>query len=183
MASEDAILLKMRASRVQPHAFPHNLITIKQKRLAEKVANKEYLVGSGGIKNYAITYDSSMAAGRKAKTSASLVAAVMAKELVLQNRKVRCVTVPDLIRPNWLEEEAYRLGSGYLVVCDVGENTRAYAPYQWEDAQALLLSHMARGGGLIIGISAIVDEEKSIFLDFSSEMLDAFGDFEFVKVE
>ena len=145
MSNEDAILGRMRLAGVPPHAFPHSLKALKMAKLENDVFNKLYEKGVGGLVSYLIT-------GGSKTTTASLVCSVMAKELVLQNRKVTCLSVSDLatLAENGEDAKGFS-GKGYLVVSDVGSNTKNCSPFQWDVAQSTLLSHIARGGGIIIG--------------------------------
>lgn len=168
MANDVSILAKMHAARVQPHAFIHSLKTLNQKSFALVVKDKKYDQGIGGVVSYWVT--------GKGKHSHSLVCHVAAKELVLQNRKVFCLSVAELALRGSSEEVTERVGTGYLVVSDVGDNTKHYTPAQWDEAQAILLSHLGRGGGLIMGSA----DTKSV--EFNYDFLDALAIFESVVV-
>ena len=74
MGSDVAILAKMHAARVQPHAFIHTLQTINQKSFAAVIREKKYDQGIGGVVSYLVV--------GKGKHSHSLVCYVAAKELV-----------------------------------------------------------------------------------------------------
>jgi hypothetical protein len=170
MANESAILARMRAARVPPNAFPHSLKALKQNSLAAVVAEKKFDTGVGGLISYLVK------GARKAHTSSSLVCHVAAKELVLQGCKVFCTSIPEIVQPSDGDEAPDKLGIGYLVVADIGANTQYCTPFQWYSAQAYLLSHISRGGGLIIGVPDI-DAVR-----FNAEFLDAMEIFENVAV-
>jgi hypothetical protein len=63
---------------------------------------------------------------------------------------------------------ADRLGSGYIIIGDLCESGHDRSPTEWRDLQMILLSHLSRGGGLVIGLPT----EKTHFLglDFSEAM-------------
>lgn len=167
MGSDIAILAKMHLARVQPHAFIHSLQTINQKSFAAVIKEKKYDQGVGGVVSYLVT--------GKGKHSHSLVCHVAAKELVLQSKKVFCTTLADLVLRGG-EEVLDRLGVGYIVLSDLGANTQYYTLAQWDDVQALLLSHLGRGGGLILGMP------DAAAVEFSYEFLDALAIFESILV-
>ena len=85
------------------------------------------------------------------------------------------MTLADLVLRGG-EEILERVGTGYFVVSDIGDNTQFYTPAQWDDAQALLLSHLGRGGGLILGTPDVA------LVKFSYEFLDALEIFENILV-
>ena len=170
MSSEDAMLARMRASRVPPHAYMHSMQTLGQRRFSEAIEKKRYDRGVGGLVSYLVV------GGRKERT-ASLVAAVAAKELTVLNRKVKCVSLAELVSPRWGEDSDVKVGAGWLVVCDLGLNTAKCAPFDWEIAQSILLQHIARGGALILGVQKMED------VMFGTEFQDALEIFDNMKVE
>ena len=168
--ADDIILARMRAARVQPHAFPSTLESINQKLLAKLVEDKRYTLGPGGLVSYLI------AGKRKAKVSPSTVCHVFAKMLVIQGKKVFCTSIAELAHRGEMEEVTERMGTGYFVISDVSENTKNCSPFEWDSVQALLLSHVGRGGGLIIG-SANFQE-----VEFGDDFLSALPAFEAIDV-
>lgn len=170
MENDLAILAKMNASRVQPHAFQHSLQSLNQKSLALAVKEKKFNRGVGGPVSYWVS------GAKKGDRSASLICHVAAKELVLLNQKVFCTSIPELVLHGNEDLLLDRMGVGYLVVSDVNANSTNCTPFQWDCVQAILLQHISRGGGLIVGSENL--DEVRLGYDF----IDALRIFESVKV-
>jgi hypothetical protein len=175
VASNGAVYTKMRTALIPAPALSESLVTLRQTTLVKEITEGRFAIGPEGLMSYLIQPST-----RKGAPSVVRVCSVIAKELVLLNRQVRYTMVSELVKLSSSDAD-YSLsvaGSGYLVIGDVGENTKAWTAAQWEDVQAYLLQHLRRGGGLVIGDTGAV--EHSLFnLDF----FDAIDGFLTVKVQ
>lgn len=175
MASDAAIIARMRAAGVPPHAYSHSLDkpALGASRFGAIIREKRFDLGVGGLVSYIIRNKP------KSKVKPSLVAAVAAKELVLLNREVKFVyfaalmTVVRVGELSWLD-----FGKGYVVVPDLGENTQQWPANEWDYTQAVLLSHVNRGGGLILGDNGVTEGGW-----FNAGFIDALTIFDEIIVE
>jgi hypothetical protein len=156
MSAQDVILTRMREARIPPYAYASSLALERQPELAKIVQGKEYVNAADGLVSYLLTareYNETMNL-KVTKTSA-----VFAKELVLHRRVVAYRSVFDLVRASErlsLEEaeaDIPALGRGFIVVGDLGGMLDEFSELQWAGLQSLLLSHVSRGGALILGVT------------------------------
>ena len=172
MANDAAILAKMRAAQVPPHSFEHSLKTLKQLRFASIIQEKRFELQGGGLESFIVR-----PGRRKDAPHVSMVAGVAAKELVLLNKKVFYTTLPAVIATlkEWQNVDA---GHGYIVMADLGQNTQNWPANDWDSVQAYLLSHLSRGGGLILGDNGVIENGW-----LGAEMVQALSVFEEITVE
>ena len=173
MANDANILMRMRAAQIPPHAYEKSMLTLDQRKFQGIISNKKY-EHSGFLMSY-IVRPSTRESGSH---TVSTVCAVAAKELVLQKKKVRYLDVPRLIKESKTDGGEFELGHGFWVIGDLGENTQHWPRNEWDTAQSYLLSHLARGGGLILG-----DNGASDLGMWGEEMLDSISIFDLVRVE
>lgn len=171
MANDAAIIAKMRRANVAVHAYRQSLETLGQKRLAAYVGSKHYDIGVSG---YASILINSSAEGAD---RVSAICNVLAKELVLRGVQVRCISLSSLFRlattDNWEPIEA-----SILVVPSIGEELDHRPAKDWYDVQDLLLSHINRGAGVVLGNSGFIDAGRA-----GDELSDALTIFESFDVE
>lgn len=105
-----------------------------------------------------------------------MVCAVIAKELVLANRKVAYLYLSSLIS-SARKDDPLSGFRGYLVVGDLGANVKHWPEHDWDLAQDMLMVHLARGGGLIFGDTGAVDMGL-----LSHDFINALSLFEEVRV-
>lgn len=172
MANDAAILAKMRAAHVPPYSFEHSLKTLRQLRFASIIQEKRFELQGGGLESFIVRPGK-----RKDAPHVSMVVGVVAKELVLLNRKVFCSTLAGTIHSlkEWQNIDA---GHGYFVLADLGQNTQNWPAHEWESVQAYLLSHLSRGGGLILGDNGVIENGW-----LGAEMVQALSVFEEITVE
>lgn len=172
MANDAAILAKMRAAHVPPHAFEHSLKTLRQLRFASILQEKRFELQGGGLESFIVR-----SGKRKDAPHVSMVCAVAAKELVLMHKKVVYATLAGVVHDlkDWSGVDA---GQGYVVLADLGANTQNWTASEWETVQAYMLSHMSRGGGLILGDNGVVENGW-----LGAEMSQALTVFEEINVE
>lgn len=143
MSGDLAIYNRMRQANVPPHAIKSRLKDLKVPRFAEAIRSRGYRLGDAGLRSYLLDHAELPAAP-------ALIAAVAAKELILLGETARVVPVPILLKSisssDWEPQDG-----GYLVVPEIGENVTHWPRPDWQYAQALLMSHVSRGGGLILG--------------------------------
>lgn len=192
LARDRAIIARMQKAGIPPHSLKHTLVSIRQMRLASIVNEKGYIFEDGRLQSYYIVDDSPKAMHRVSKqelarrarnhervVGASLVAAVLGKELVLHNQPVLSLTISGLIQLA-RDYTDFVVGNGFIVVCYMDEECQYYTKPEWADAQKLLLQHARAGGGLVLGDVGAVENGW-----LSHGMIDAFEQrlLEFVEVE
>lgn len=172
MANDAAILAKMRSAHVPPHSFPHSLKTLRQLRFASIIQEKRFELQGGGLESFVVRPSK-----RKDAPHVSLVAGVAAKELVLLNKKVFYGTLAGTILSlkDWANIDA---GHGYFVLADLGQNTQNWPANDWDSVQAYLMSHLSRGGGLILGDNGVIENGW-----LGAELAQALTVFEEITVE
>lgn len=175
MPHNDAILARMRKAAIPPYAYTTSLEKEKQIALSRSVMNKEYTSGPHGLRSYVLTTDVSKVFAKVTKTCA-----VMAKELVIHQRKVRYATLAEVavaIRKSELPQDFEEtFGRGHIVIGDIGRNIEAYTVDVWNDIQAFLVLHLSRGGALVIGITCADP------IDWSHDMNLSLSDFTPIEV-
>lgn len=182
MSKDDPILGRMRASQIPPFAYTTTLKLEKQSNFAQIIEGKQFDTGPSGIVSYLVKYG---ARKRPGSPSVTRVCAVAARELVLLRRKVYYTTIHELALALSMYERGLdcifplveRLGLGYIVIGDIGENIQARSAASWHDIQTFLNAHLSRGGGLILGLTAI---EHALF---THDLAEAVGAFQTVTVE
>lgn len=190
MASNQEILARMRKSFVCPSAFGHSLDSLKQRKMSAIIKGKEYAAESGVLKSY-IIYDERPDASHhrdkrdlvrdfKAGTlvkSVSLICKVIAKEFVLSRQPVVCYSYVDFVNFAKYQSEV-ELGSGYIIIPGIYEECLDRPKAERVEAEKLILSHLWRGGGLVLGDAGATECGK-----LSTEIIDALHRFEFIEVE
>ena len=146
-------------------------------------SNERKYESAGGYRNYLIK-------GGKGKRTVSAVCALAAKHLVLAQRTVYYTTIAELVVSlrSTGSSSVYdagesptifaRMGKGYLIVGDIGSNVANWLPSEWDVVQSFLLSHIGRGGGLILGDTGFISQGL-LCLDLA----DALTDFVSIDVE
>lgn len=177
MASDAAIIAKMRAAGVPPHAFMHSLDKLGQKQFANIVQKRLFDMGVGGLVSYLIRSESRPINTTKLRNVA-MVCAVAAKELVLLGRTVTYIALPELIRAGRNDDDIDGRGRGYWVIPDLGGTIANWQPHEWETAQALMMSHINRGGALILGDTGVIEGGY-----FGIDLQNALTVFQTVRVE
>jgi hypothetical protein len=190
MANDVAIIAKMRLSQVPPHTYTTSLEREGQKRLSEILEGRKY-EHAGQLRSYLVRQGA-----RKKPASVSRVCALAAKQLVLASRAVyytnlaEAVTATRVLAGNVPAASVYnnsggdthpilsRLGKGYIVVGDLGANIPHWPDNDWDVVQSFLLSHLSRGGGLILG-----DNGATANGFFCEDFVDALSDFVVIDVE
>jgi len=148
-----AIIARMQQARVPPQCYEHSLESLGQSLFSETIRKKQFAWDDGQLTSYLVVdRRSEKQKGRTTAASATVprICGVVAKELVLLRQTVTYLSIPHLV---WLSKDTsdFALGKGYVVVGAVDETSQAYPAQDWHDAQAILLSHFWRGGGLILG--------------------------------
>jgi hypothetical protein len=145
------------------------LETLKQPQLAEITRARSYILGNEGLRSYEICKNPT----GSNKVTPTLACGVLAKELALQRVKVHYTLLPLLILGSKRADEFDFFDKcDYVVVGDVGDNYADYAPADWSLAQAILLTHINRGGGVILG-NTFNERMPNFSLDMV-EAMDAF---------
>lgn len=178
MSNELAILARMRAAGVPPHAFQHTLLGMRQMRLAAAVKSKTYDLGHSGLASMIVHAVLDEAPLKTVNHSPTLVCGVLAKELVLQGRKVIYGSLASMVHATKAPDAYESLGSGYLVIPDLGQNISRWEPREWEICQDTMRFHISRGGGLIIGDTGVIEGGY-----FGQEMLESLSLFDTYAVE
>lgn len=164
----DAILFRMRAAQVPTFAYTTSLKLEKQLALAEIVKGREFERGEAGLKSYLITRHGGGVDSKVCRTCAAF-----AKELVLAGTPVYCTSVEELSLASTMYERgvdsiytfAERVGEGYLVLCDYNEC--GVETTQLGRVQMILLSHISRGGAVILGT---VSELSLLTMEFQESV-------------
>lgn len=155
-----------------PHAYDQSLAKLRQARFANIIANKEYDLKEAGFISYVVR-----PSGRAGAPNVPMVCAVAAKELVLSRMPTTYVSYAELagkIVGNWWESEL----NGYVVVSDMGMQPKHWPDSVWESVQSMLLSHISRGGAVIVGDTGALAEGL-----FGEEWLNAMTVFDEITVE
>lgn len=171
-ASEAAIYGRMRSAGVPPHAYDRSLIGLKQPRFAGIISGREYNLLEAGLVSYLVR-----SSGKPSSPNVPLVCAVAAKELVLQRVSVQYLSYAELagkVTTNWWEGD----WTGYVVISELGEQTTNWPKNVWDTVQSMLLSHISRGGAVIVGDTGALELGL-----FSEEFLNAIEVFEQITVE
>jgi hypothetical protein len=178
METDFAIVARMRLAHIPPHAYTTSLALSGQRRLSKIILEKQYDLGEAGFVSLVIRN------GKAKRGPVSKVCAITAKELALQKCRVYYSTLPELILSRRHLAELHEsnisehVGKGFLVIGDLGDNIKDWSNAEWATVQAYLLTHLAKGGGLILGDNGA--SEKGLFC---SDMVDALTDFSVVEVE
>jgi hypothetical protein len=177
-ASDIDILARLRAANVPVQAYEHSLHTLKQHRFSEIVAGQKFDMKEGGLVSYLVRHKGPLKDGGAGIVR---VCAVAAKELVLLRRAVAYNFIASIAAaihdPELLTDQMSALRKGYLVIGDVGKNVGELKNSDWQLIQALLLSHMNRGGGLIIGDTGVTNNGM-----WNADFLDALSIFDVIML-
>lgn len=175
MANDSNTLMRMRAAQIPPHAYESSAKSLKQSRMTFILEGGKY--EENGF-NISFLFEANPE-NRKPKCSVPMACSVFGKELVLRQKNVLWLDLAALVRASKNTEEIpLGVGRGFWVVGDIGENTQHWAKWEWDNAQSLLLSHLARGGALILGDTGAVDHGY-----YNMDMIDALSVFDEVRVE
>lgn len=168
--SNAAIVARMRAAGIPPHTFHTSLEQIGQKRFAEILTNREFDLGHGHIASYIVRGQ------RKDAANVTQVCALAAKSLIAIQRVAIYTTVPAL--NEFLKTGEHHNTTGYVVVGDLGNNTQNIPAAEWDRMQSFFVSHVARGGGLILGDNGVINNGQ-LCLD----LIDAISVFEEIVIQ
>ncbi len=148
MAESDNIILgRMRRAGVPAHLYNTTLALEKQNVLAAAIGQKKYDLGEGLLQSYIIE-----PANNPKKPSPARVCGLIARELVLARKPTTYVTLPQLtLIADRAAEDEINLGVGYLVVGDFNDLVAEWKRAEWALVESMLVSHLYRGGGLILG--------------------------------
>lgn len=169
--ADHAILQRMRVAGVPPYAYSTSLALEKQNTLAAIISQKSYTKGNSGPVNYVLKAARAQDQ-RSSMRRVTKACAVMAKELVLHKQAVSYRTVSDLFKKvadtDDYEEQHF---SGYIIIGDFGTYPGDYTSAEWSAVQAALLSHVSRGGGLVLGVTVPDMLWESLGWSLDSELL------------
>lgn len=145
-------IVKMRAAQIPRQALSTNAKDAKFPEIRAIIDTEDWKTASG-LKTFVVE-----PAGIQHPDRTFLAVGLFAKELVLKGESVYFCTFADIVRCNRLQEKGIdystelhdRKGSGFIAVVGVAEAVGVYPGAELLEAQAYLLSHVARGGGLIL---------------------------------
>lgn len=184
MSAEYITLMKMRQANVPPYAYETSLAREKLDILAADVKERTFNLGSGYYQSYAITTG---AASPEASAKVTKSVAVFCKELVLVGAKVRYFSLAELmvalkkgLVSGEFADTDYEFGSGYLALGDYGLNIQNWQGNEVELLSSQLVSHMSRGGGLILGASAAT--LSTVRSTYSNDLTNSLSTFKIIKV-
>lgn len=152
----DEVRNKMRAANIPVFAYQTTLVTEGAGTLREIIKQKEFKT-EAGLASYVLQGN-----GKKADSlRTTRLAAVMAKELVLSGVRVHFVPLAGFVREVRLQDYAadrdgsqatipvlQDIGTGYFVIPDFSDSY--HDRDTWAEAQSLMVTHVNRGGGLIL---------------------------------
>lgn len=180
MSSEFAILSKMRAASIPPYAYETSLSKERLDILAADIKDKSYEMDGKFLQSYALTFD---VPNKQTGAKVTKAVAVFCKELVLRNVRVRYFSVAELMIPirralatGDYGDSDMEYGKGFLALGDYGANLDNWRKEDVETLNTVLVSHMSRGGGVILGITSPLSASTS------NDLMNSLATFKTVKV-
>lgn len=156
-ASPAEVIRRLKEANIPRYASETTLVRENAQALRDTLVAKSYKsdVGMAGFHIAPATRKDA------ASARASRIAAVMAKELVLQGESVYFVTLAGFLREVRLQSYSTdyppihpvltdMLGDGYLVISNFDDVTARPSQSVWLEGLDLLLTHSSRGAGLVL---------------------------------
>ena len=188
MSTDAKNMAKLKAARLTPAAYTTNFTERNLDRIKARVSSREFLTAEPPTNLY--LYAAS--ADRHNVARSTMAAALVAKALALQNKKViycRLAALLREIRCSEMEREArsfhpilQHLGhGGYVVMGDMLEYADVEDKYGYHAMHVvtdLLMTHVEEGGGLVIGATHIEPREVTglgtEFQEFIAQRFESF---------
>lgn len=152
---------KIQGANLPPYVLDTTLVRDGFQMLRDIVASKAFRKPQG-LESYTIVPQLAEVKEARAVRATTL----LAKEILLMGTPVYYITLAGFLREVRLQDYSAardpinpvldRIGTGYIAISEM-DNPEAWpSPSIWQEGQDLLMSHVSRGGGLILGTGANV---------------------------
>lgn len=174
-ASNEAIKERMRQAGIPPNTFKTTLAREGQNTLSHLIKHGDFIV-NGETRSFLVDHN-----GHGPRRSAQ-IAAIAGKELVLMGQRVRYLPLAGILRelrlsevPNNSDEINFtKRGDGFIVVPDLDNQNSIPREWEFASAQAWLLEHVARGGGLVVAASPRYMETEEMLTPAFASLVEGF---------